>query len=159
MPANTTFTAGAVLTAQQMNNLPWGVVDATAGGTSGRGFVRSTTNFTMTTTAADVTGMTVTFNALAGRIYRATFTAEGNNVATAQNVKIDVTDGSNNVYSSIRSYMISTGQVGLCCVAVLTGLTGSQILKVRAAIATANAAILTGNQGIHFVVEDIGPAS
>ena len=48
MTANTTFVSGAILTAAQMNALPWGIVDTTAGGTSSRGFVNKTdANFTL----------------------------------------------------------------------------------------------------------------
>jgi hypothetical protein len=159
MPANTTFTAGAVLTAQQMNNLPWGVVDATAGGTSGRGFVRSATNFVMTTTEADVTNMTVTFTPVAGRLYRATFNGTGDNVATAQFVQVSITDGSNVMQVRSDSYMQSTGQAPVIVSRVFSGLSGSTTLKVRARVSAANNAIINGFFNFTFTVEDIGPSA
>ena len=57
---NTTFVAGNVLTADQMNRLPWGIM-ATA--------TASSTNQTGITAVADVTGCSVTFTAVANRYY------------------------------------------------------------------------------------------
>lgn len=59
---NTTFSSGAVLTADQMNRLPWGIV-ATASASS--------TDQTGITAVADVTGCSVTFTAVANRYYMA----------------------------------------------------------------------------------------
>ena len=60
---NTDFVSGAILTAQQQNNFPRGVM-ATAS---------STTNYTVTTSVVISTGMTVTFTAVANRNYRVTY--------------------------------------------------------------------------------------
>ena len=162
MPSNTTFVSGAVLTAQQCNNFPFGIVDATAGGTSGRGWIaRNSANFTMTTTLADVTGMTITFTPVTGRLYRATFVARAANVSTAQNVLTKITDGANVVKSTLYSYMISTGDATIFNSVILTGLSGSTTLKVRAQCGTASNAILVGDSetSYTFSVEDIGPSA
>ena len=60
---NTDFVSGAILTAQQQNNFPRGIM-ATAS---------STTSYTLTTSVVISTGMTVTFTAVAGRNYRITY--------------------------------------------------------------------------------------
>ena len=60
---NTDFVTGAVYTAQQANNFPRGVM-ATAS---------SSTNYTLTTSVAIATGMSVTFTAVANRNYRITY--------------------------------------------------------------------------------------
>jgi hypothetical protein len=164
MPANTTFTAGAVLTAQQMNNLPWGIVDATAGGTSGRGFVnRLSGNFTITTTEADVTGLTVTWTAVTGRLYRITFNGWVANVATAQEITMYIKTGANVFTQTATLNLGSAANDSFSISTVLTGLTGTQTYKARAKASAANGAVLvasTGNEAAAvFTVEDIGPSS
>jgi hypothetical protein len=162
MTANTTFVSGAILTAAQMNALPWGIVDATAGGTSGRGYVmRNSANFTITTTLADVTAMTVTFTPVTGRLYRATFSARASNVSAAQNVITKLTDGSNVVKNSTAGYMIGTGDTTVYLSAVLSGLSGSTTLKIRAQVNTLSNAIFVGDSETFysFSVEDIGPSA
>lgn len=56
---NTTFTAGAILTAAQMNRLPYGVM-AYAETSTAQGSITSTT---------DLTSLTATWTAIAGRTY------------------------------------------------------------------------------------------
>jgi hypothetical protein len=159
MPANTTFTSGAILTAAQMNNLPWGIVDATAGGTSGRGYVNKSTNFTMTTTMADVTDMTITWTAVAGSLYRSSFNGMGDNVATAQFWIIEITNAANTQLVQRQEYMQGSLPTSIGMERVFTGLTGSQTLKVRARTNTANSAIINGSVLFTFYVEDIGPSA
>ena len=62
---NTTFTAGAVYTADQSNRFPRGVV--------ARAISQTTYTLTTSGTAAIATGMTVTFTAEANRYYRITY--------------------------------------------------------------------------------------
>ena len=57
---NTTFTSGAVLTADQMNRLPWGIM-----GTA----TTSAVDQTGITGVTDVTGASITFTAVANRYY------------------------------------------------------------------------------------------
>ena len=56
---NTTFTSGQVLTATNMNALPWGIV----------AYAQTTASQSGITTAADLTGLSVTFTAVANRYY------------------------------------------------------------------------------------------
>ena len=60
---NSTFVANAVLSASQMNRLPFGVCD----------LATSTTNYTLTTTVTIATGMTASFTAITGRLYKITY--------------------------------------------------------------------------------------
>ena len=60
---NTTFVSGAVLTAAQQNAFGFGVV----------ALAKSTAAYTLTTSAAISTGMTVTFTAIANRNYKITY--------------------------------------------------------------------------------------
>lgn len=62
MALNTTFTSGAILTAAQMNNLPWGIVSATSVTTASG------------STSTEVTRITAaSFTAVANRYYRITY--------------------------------------------------------------------------------------
>jgi len=164
MPSNTTFTSGAILTAAQMNNLPWGIVDATAGGTSGRGYVtRTTGNYSMTTTMADVTGLTITFTPVTGRLYKASFSAWLTNVGTSQDLQVRMTDGSNNFVQGIQTYCVATQNTPAAFHTILTGLSGSTTYKIRAKANTAAGALVvaaSGSEGAAvFSIEDIGPSA
>ena len=164
MAANTTFVSGAILTAAQMNALPWGIVDATAGGTSGRGYVtRTSGNYSMTTSFADVTGLTITFTPVTGRLYKASFSAWLANVATNQDLSVRITDGSNNFIQGIQTYLVSGNNAPAAFHTILTGLSGSTTLKVRAKAATASGALVVASSGSEgaavFSIEDIGPSA
>ena len=159
MTASTTYVSGAILTAGNMNSLPWGLVDATAGGTSGRGYVNSSTNFTMTTTLADVTNMTVTWTAVTGRLYRGSFNGMGDNVGTAQFWIVEIANGSNVQQVQRQEYMQSSLPTSMGIERIWTGLSGSQTMKVRARVNTANNAIINGSSFFTFYVEDIGPST
>ena len=160
MAANTTFVSGAILTAAQMNALPWGIVDATAGGTSGRGYISSASAFNVPTTLADVTGMTITFTPVTGRIYRARYTARLDNNTTAQTFTAQITNASNTVLQ-FREMSIAGGySLSMTVETILTGLSGSTTLKVRGVAAViANGYFNAGaTSPMQFIVEDIGPA-
>jgi hypothetical protein len=60
---NTDFVSGAVLTASQQNRFPRGVMDQAT----------SSTSYTLTLTETITTGMSVTFDAVAGRLYKLTY--------------------------------------------------------------------------------------
>ena len=64
MAANTTFTSGAILTAAQMNNLPFGMVGKVSVASDQTG---------ISTSFVDMTGITVTFTAIANRQYKFTY--------------------------------------------------------------------------------------
>ena len=64
MAINTTFTSGAILTAAQMNNLPWGV--------AGLQTLTTTFNTVPTHTVPQPNGMTLTITEVTGRRYRIT---------------------------------------------------------------------------------------
>jgi hypothetical protein len=85
---NTTFTSGAILTAAQMNNLPFGLM-----GTP----VRKTTSQSGFSTIADVTSMTLTFTGIANRWYRATYTAQALASVAGTTFRFTLTDSANNV--------------------------------------------------------------
>jgi hypothetical protein len=150
MALNTTFTTGAVLTAAQMNNLPWGVaanVNVTTGIAS------------LGTAYADLTGVTVTFTAVSSRRYKFTFFVSGQKISTAGYTDIQLTDSANVIIAASTSYAVA-GNYWNCAGGVTkTGLSGTLTYKLRGAAEsgttnpTANAA-----QPTTLVVEDIGAA-
>jgi hypothetical protein len=162
MPANTTFTAGQVLTAAQQNNFPLGVVTATAGGTSGSGFVRNTTiAVSIPAAETDVSGMTVTFAASTSRIYKYTVTLS--DIFSGGGMSpfvLNVTDAANVVQYQARR-IFPAGDVDTMTISfVETGLTGSIVRKVRVAGIT-NTGTFNSNAASAlsvFTVEDIGAA-
>ena len=147
---NTTFTAGNVLTAAQMNRLPWGIM----------GYASVTANQSGITTAVDVTGLTVTFTANSTRYYKTTvytFSAQQNTAAGYGEIRI--TDGSNVQKQSGVIYQLAGVQALMCISVVETGLSGSTIRKARA-LTTAGTLLLAASatSPMFIVVEDIGQA-
>ena len=69
---NVLFDAGAVLTADQQNRLPFGVCASSS----------SSTTYVLTTSAAISTGMTATFTAIANRLYKVTYFEPQANTST-----------------------------------------------------------------------------
>ena len=160
MASNTTFTTGAVLTAAQMNNLPWGIVTATAGGTSGSGYVRNTTtSVSIPTAATDISGMTISWTAISSRIYRITVTLS--DIFSSGGMTpflIDVTDGSNATKYQSR-LTIPAGTTNNQTISyVETGLSGTILRKVRTTGVTSTG-VFNNNVAAAlsvFVIEDIG---
>jgi hypothetical protein len=147
---NTNFTAGAVLTAAQQNRLPRGVM----------AFVSRTTSVSaLTTTVADITGMTVTFTAESTRLYRFTWTVTGQKVSSAGFSEINLTNGSNTQFATVVN-SASAGEYWNCSGSVLlTGLSGSVTYKLRGLSgAGGSSPIAQANGPLTLVVEDVGPA-
>jgi hypothetical protein len=161
MPANTSFTAGQVLTAQQMTNLPWGVVQTTAGGTSSRGIASLTTGTTnlAATGIVDVTGASMTFTGVAGRLYKVTITGAAASTSSAGLCQFIVADGSNNVLMRQREEFSANGY-GTVTVSLIFTLTGSGTIKLRmdSEVATTTVFGAVPDQGT-MVIEDIGPST
>tara|TARA_R110000868_G_scaffold1387_1_gene10658 strand:- start:85 stop:543 length:459 start_codon:yes stop_codon:yes gene_type:complete len=152
MAINTTFTTGAVLTAAQMNNLPWGVA----------GKAKTTTNTTLSGTSQFLTNTLVTWTANPARLYKLTAF-----------VSFQITAGTGSVFAGIfspASARISEGgqfgQAGtyasICCVAYESGLSGSVSRQIKAqyiagGISAANT-LTDATYPTILIVEDIGPA-
>lgn len=150
MAAPGSFTAGQVLTAAEMNALPGGIVTATSGGTSGAGYVLLNADFTFTT-EVDVTGMTVTFTGVAGRLYRAAFDGL---LEDQVNVFLNVAG------SNVQRIQNAATNFVSCYGSIIFTATGSTVVKVRASSndGTTNRIEAASFRPAVFVVEDIGPA-
>jgi hypothetical protein len=159
MASNTTFTAGAILTAAQMNNLPWGIVAATAGGTSGSGYVaRTAGDLTVTTSTADLTGMTVTWTAVANAIYKISFFVTGVKNTASGKVDIQVVGNAGAVIATATQFnAVSGARFTLSGSAIIAPAAGSQIAKLNAT-AENNTATISAVSGTpaFLIVEMIG---
>lgn len=145
---NVDFTAGQILTATQENNFPRGVMAYV---------INTTTNPTVSTTQADVTGMTVTWTAVTNRLYRVTF--EGMiGVTTASSNQYYFTNGSNTqLDQTYQDCPASQFQV-ICYQYLFLGVAGSTTIKLRAEASSGTLTFYgTGSRSRSIVVEDLGP--
>jgi hypothetical protein len=156
---NTTFTAGSVLTAAQQNRFPFGIVAQAT----------SNTDYTLTTSYAIATGMSVTFTAIANRYYKITYmepqcqTANTTNADT--NIQIRVTNAAGTLLNTgfIRAEVASQDTGTLTLVSISTFTAGSvTIVGVAKTSSTSSAPVLGRNAAVAgpalLLVEDIGPA-
>jgi hypothetical protein len=144
---NTTFVSGAILTAAQMNALPWGVV----------AFGSATANDTFTTEETEITASA--FTAVANRYYRITYVEPilygAQNGVVAMRIKNGATELQKTYVMTNASYEGN----GLSFV-VKTFTAGSVTI-------TGTLAVIVGTNGTaqrsatnpgQLIVEDIGPA-
>jgi hypothetical protein len=133
-------------------NLPWGFIDSAEITASQLGIGTSST---------DITGLSVTFDAIDGRLYRYSFQADvAVSVADGAWV-VQLTDASNNGLK--RTTLGPANLASFTCTMLHkeSGLSGSTTRKMRA-----NKAVGTGTLDIHaassfpgfLMVEDIGPS-
>lgn len=148
---NTTFSSGAVLTADEMNRLPWGVV----------GYKTTTTDQTgIGSSYTTITGMDITWTADSTRIYRliAHLPLQQQNTAAGY-IQGVITDGSN----AIKQFATNTIDAGrnssITLVLVEAGLSGSTTRRLRLATQGGTVDFLVdATYPATFVIEDIGRA-
>lgn len=150
---NTDFSSGAILTAAQQNRFPRGVMGAV---------YRTAGDYTMTVAANDITGMTVTFTAVAGRIYKASWTASGYKSTTNGWAGVYLANSANTVFGAVYSTALisGVGYFNLSGFTYFSNLTaGSQTLKLRAQIENLNGLInASGVNPCVLMIEDCGPS-
>jgi hypothetical protein len=166
MASNTTFISGQILTATMQNNLEWGVPDATAGGTSGKSYIKRTANYTLTGSEATITGMTTTFTAVANRIYRVSFhgLTLKNTAAGSIFIYLKQTVGATTTYlATWGNTYAGSGEYATCNVTALcVGLAaGATTIEATAAWDGAAGGTLSGSASnpSYLWVEDIGAAT
>lgn len=132
-------------------NMPWGVV----------GYIKRTAgSYVATTSFADVTGISVSFTAVANRAYRVTYSALVGKTTSGGTAEFQITDGANTKQYEMFEQMALNDYTIVTISAVVTGLAaGSQTLKVRAKTSVATTTVFaTTDYPSSFIVEDIGPA-
>ena len=150
---NTNFTSGQILTAQQANNWPRGVM----------GYYVATGNSTVTTTTAQITGTTITWTAEANRLYRASFVCDySQNTANAIIGFYLANSGGTTFYNAIANTVsVANGFAQISMVHLFTTSAGSTTRTVYADLSAGNATVRgTGGGGgaYTFIIEDVGPA-
>jgi len=150
---NTNFTTGAVLTADQQNRFPRGIM----------AYAQSTSSSGVNTTEAVI--FTVSFTAVANRYYKLTYHEPilqvPSGVSTATEVRFRLTNlaGAEQYFSQVQNNATNQYASGYTFQDVLTFSAGSVTLvsTLRASAGT-SAAFRTSTAVGFFMVEDIGPA-
>lgn len=131
-------------------NLPWGVI----------GVAAATSAQTGISAVTDLTGLTVTWTAVANRYYKATAQVVVEQMTGAGAPSIIIANGAGTQLNQNQtSEPAGSDFVGLQCITYLTGLSaGSQTIKVRCqttanTVNTASAATLPAV----LIIEDMGP--
>ena len=154
MTVNTTFVSGNVLTAAQMNNLPFGVC----------GLQTLTTQFTTsaTHTTFQDDGLTLTITEISGRRYRITVIEQPYPSGGQQGTQFKLVRGA----TDLRSFTYSTAVMdsGVSYPAVMqfvytSAASGSTTYKVQLNALSANTAVSTYGDALNprqLLIEDIG---
>ena len=153
MTINTTFTSGQILTAVQMNNLPWGVAAVT----------NKTTDSAITT--SETVFLTASFTAVANRYYRITY-FEGDlynaNGATPANIIARLRNGTTTAGTELQFFTTPTlpgGETSMTPTVVKTFSAGAQSIVATLTIsAGTGTALHSATRPAQLIIEDIGPS-
>ena len=150
---NDTFTSGQILTAQECNNFPFGVVGVT---------ISTTLLQAGVTSEVDLTGMSVTFTAIANRYYKVSAYMYAFPTVTNASATVNIKQGA----TTIQSILTNAGVLGVGSTVngyvIKTFTAGSTTLKLSGATTAGSTGSMTFNGGatvpVSILVEDIGPA-
>ena len=147
---NVDFVSGAVLTAQQQNNFPRGVM----------AYYVSTANSSITTSTTDITGATLTFTAVANRLYRASFTCDYSNTNAGALSGFYFTDSANaSIQNIANTISTASGFAQATLIHLFTTTAGSVTRKMRTDVSVGGGSIRgTAGNVYTFMIEDMGPA-
>jgi len=123
------------------------------------GYVYSTAgNFTLNTVVQDIPGASVTFTAVAGRLYKITYNAQVRKVSTSGYIEISFYNGATVIYDGFTD--VTAGEyLNYSMSSVVSGLSGSVTLKATGIVNTGTATVFRQVANpTSFVVEDIGIA-
>ena len=131
-------------------NMPWGQVGYATRSAGGYSFNAAA--------AADLTGMSITFTAVANRLYKFTWNISGQKGTNAGYIQVFLTNAANTQLASVISSQVANGYYNNSGTALQTFSAGSQTLKMRAETNT-NTAYFYADSGfpMTFIAEDIGP--
>lgn len=147
---NTTFTAGAVYTADQSNRFPRGVMAFTTA---------TSTDSTITSEEVQITG--ASFTAVANRYYKITYFEPGMSAgsSTSGNARIRLTNISGAVQQLQGFAILSTGGGSVHMSAVTTLTAGStNFVATLSSDSGTITATRSASRYAFLLVEDIGPA-
>ena len=131
-------------------NTAWGQV----------GYVSKASDTSITTTATDISGLSISWTAVSGRLYKTSFHGIGYvNTADAY-INIQITDGANNRVQFIRNGgSATTSRFSITGFLYETSLSGSVTRKARIDCNTGTGSLDGGaSYPTQLIIEDIGPA-
>ena len=145
---NTDFSDSTSLFAAQLNRFPRGVMAYV---------VRTTGNVTATTTVADITSMTVTFTAVADRLYKASWVVQAQKNTDGW-TQISCTTGANSLLGSTIGYSVNGNYVNLTGFTLIDSFSaGSNTVKLRSEAQVGTTTILATAISCQLIIEDMGP--
>jgi len=146
-------------------NIPWGIITTTAGGTSNLGYVVVTAAQTgITSTLVDLTNLSMTFDALANRLYRVS--AHCNFYASqADNTASLVLNVASSSVAFSHTASLSTGTTSLRTAELIRPINSaaaqSLTVKLQAQLQTGTGTVImhAGAANVAtMLIEDIGPS-
>jgi hypothetical protein len=149
---NTTFTSGAVLTAAQMNALPWGIVAYT-----------QSTNVVAVGTAVTLVTTASTFTAVANRYYKVTWIEPdmapgGDDNRIDLQIRLTSTSGTLLQTMYTNNQQSATSDLGMICSWVGTLSAGSTVIVGCAKVTSDCNFFASSTEKRQIIVEDMGPA-
>jgi len=153
MTMNTTFTSGQILTAAQQNALPFGAVSTGVNITS--------LSQTGITTVVDITGASITFTAVSGRRYKASFTISASADVASTGCNISITDATPTIQQQfVYNLNVLGEQQALIGVFYFTAASSGSLtrkLRVQRQYGGGNITLTaTSTLALQFQIEDIG---
>ena len=154
---NTTFSVGAVLTAAQQNAFPFGNV----------ALASSTTSYTLTTSVAVSTGMTVTFTAIASRNYKISYYEPVCQMTSVVGGATTLQIRQTNAAGTLLQQCFGVNQTGIAgTVQMLCQYVGTFSAGSVTIVGCSTTTSTTGGPGLtrgatfpaQILIEDIGPA-
>ena len=147
---NDTFTSGQILTAQECNQYPFGIV----------GYTRYTGGNQSVTSASsvDITGMTATINAVSTRLYKISFIISARKNTNAGYTFVSVMSGATTI-NEFGQTNVAGGYVTFAGSVLISGISGSTVIKMQTYVENLNATLFfsAGSPGF-LTVEDVGLA-
>jgi hypothetical protein len=134
--------------------MPWGVV----GGVS-----RTSGNTTSTTgSPTDITGVSITFTAIANRTYKITWSCSVEKTVASGWTGVFLANAANTIFATVYSSpsVVGTGYGVVGGFHYMTAIpAGSYTLKLRTQTESNTSIILaSGTNPTNFIIEDVGPA-
>lgn len=149
MTVNSTFTAGQVLTAAQMNNMPFGVV----------GRAENTSLSQNVTALTDLTSLSVTFTGVANRLYRVEGRVLLKSTVGTDAANLVIRNGSNVILQQDIEDLQLANQDYSFYVSTILSVTGSNTVKLSAQ-RQAGSGTITATAGgtfpAYILVTDLG---
>ena len=160
MALSAAYTSGQVLTAANMNSMPFAMPTTTAGGTSSIGYITGLAAQTVNAgVTADVTSSSMTFTGISGRLYEYMAVGQATSTSASGLADIQVTDGSNTILQRSYINMTNSGGGAFFCVRYVFTSTASTTIKARVSSTTGNTTIYGAATLGAITLRDIGPTS